>query len=189
MQLTKQDFIDWGVKINIDVYLPYFNEYIFQFRVDTKDRLINFFSNLLHESGNLYYKEEITDGKYLENRIDLGNTQKGDGLKYSGKSYAQITGRANYKAFTKWCKLNIDDFDIDFEVTPKALLLPKYCVLSAFWFWKVNNLEKYSFVNVCSIWNTGRTQNPLRPHKINGIEDRKLKYAIIEKWCIKNKIT
>lgn len=185
----EKDFIEWGIKPNIaKLYISFFNDYCFEFRVDTRNRILNFFSNLLHESGNLLYKEEIASGIAYEFRKDLGNVNKGDGVKFKGMAFAQITGRANYKAFTKWCKLNIEDFDIDFEITPKALLLPKYCVLSAFWFWKVNNLEKHTFINVCSIWNTGRIQNPLKPHKINGIEDRKLKYTIIEKWCIKNKI-
>ena len=194
MKLTESDLKEWGVKVNTSSYIPYFNEYMTQFNILSKNRIVPFFSNLLHESGNLYYKQEIASGIAYEGRISLGNTQKGDGVKFRGISFAQITGRANFRAFTIWCKATIKDFSIDFEETPLALLLPKYCVLSAFWFWKVNKLEKYAdmgdFKNVCSIWNTGRIQDPdpKKAHTINGLADRELKKDIITKWCDKNKI-
>lgn len=190
--LKSSDFIEWGVKVSMDNYVPYFNLFLTEFNITTKNKICSLFSNLLHESGNFYYKEEIASGAAYENRKDLGNINKGDGIKYKGLTFAQITGRNNFKAFTKWCKLRYSDFSLDFEESPRATLLPKYCVLSSFWFWQVNNISKYAetdFINVCSIWNTGRIQNPKSPHKINGIQDRVDKYNIISKWCDKNKIT
>lgn len=50
--------------------------------------------------------EEIASGAAYEGRLDLGNTQPGDGRRFKGRGYVQITGRSNY---TKWSqRLGID---------------------------------------------------------------------------------
>lgn len=44
--------------------------------------------------------------RMYEGRSDLGNTQPGDGIRYAGRSFIQITGRANYTTYG--AKLGVD---------------------------------------------------------------------------------
>ena len=53
-------------------------------------------ANILHETGNLRWMKELSDGWAYENRADLGNVQPGDGPRFKGAGVLQLTGRYNY---------------------------------------------------------------------------------------------
>lgn len=59
-----------------------------------------------HESGFGKYTEEIASGEAYEGRTDLGNTHPGDGVRYKGRGYVQLTGRDNYQYWSD--RLGID---------------------------------------------------------------------------------
>ncbi|MGI8542387.1 MAG: hypothetical protein ACR2MD_02785 [Aridibacter sp.] len=52
------------------------------------------------------YGEKSYFNKY-DGRKTLGNTAKGDGYKYRGRGFVQLTGKANYKKFAEILKLDL----------------------------------------------------------------------------------
>lgn len=78
------------------------NECLHKFEITTPQRIRHFLSQTAHESGGGKWMKELSDGKYLEGRTDIGNTQPGDGPKYKGAGYLQLTGRANYRMLASY---------------------------------------------------------------------------------------
>ena len=58
-------------------------------------------ANMMHETCNFVYMQEIADGSAYEYRTDLGNTNPGDGPKYKGAGVLQLTGKYNYQRLSK----------------------------------------------------------------------------------------
>jgi hypothetical protein len=70
---------------------------------------------------------EYATGDAYEGRADLGNTQPGDGRRYKGRGYIQVTGRSNYGHYgRKVAELWGADLggDLDLEAHPENALNP-----------------------------------------------------------------
>lgn len=65
-------------------------------------RAAHFLAQCGHESGGLVWREEIASGAAYEWRKNLGNTQAGDGVRFKGRSFVQVTGRYNYRLMSEW---------------------------------------------------------------------------------------
>jgi putative chitinase len=72
--------------------------------------------------------------KVYANRMANGNEASGDGFKFRGRGYIQLTGRANYTEFGK-------AINEDITLNPDVVS-DKYALLSAAWFWSKNGLNK-----------------------------------------------
>lgn len=76
--------------------------------------------------------EKIANLVYAS-RMGNGDEASGDGFKYRGRGYIQLTGKVNYESFDKV---------VDENVTANPdLVATKYPLLSAAWFWNSRTLN------------------------------------------------
>ena len=137
------------------------------YHINTPLRLAHFFAQIEHESNlkpieeNLNYSAsalfrvfrkyfptiEIAEeyqrqperiaNKVYANRMMNGDEDSGDGWRYRGRGFIQITGKSNYIMMSK-------DTYIDYLNNPEWLLREADSMVSALWFWKKNNINKYA---------------------------------------------
>jgi putative chitinase len=141
-----------------------------KFRIDTPLRLAHFLAQCAQESGNFkvvfenmnysaqnlravfprYFPTDALAAEFarkpemIANRVyddanrtargKLGNTSPGDGWRYRGRGFIQLTGKNNYAAFNRF----VDD---DVVANPD-LVATKYPLLSAAWFWSINDINR-----------------------------------------------
>ena len=74
--------------------------------VINKKQIAYILATAQHESHMGRWMEELASGSTYEGRKDLGNTQPGDGKKYKGRGFVQLTGRKNYSFWKN--RLGID---------------------------------------------------------------------------------
>jgi len=103
-----------------------------KFGITNNLRLAHFLAQCAHESGDWRYKTEIASGQAYEGRRDLGNTQTGDGVRFKGRGYIQLTGRSNYGVFSQFIGEDC--------VAQPDLVANKYPLASAAFFFNRNNL-------------------------------------------------
>lgn len=101
--------------------------------------LAQFLAQAKHETMGFTRMTEFGDADYFTKHYDptanpdkakiLGNTQKGDGIKYRGRGFLQITGRDNYTR----CG---DALNLPLEQHPELLERPEIAAKASIWFWK-----------------------------------------------------
>lgn len=113
------------------IFLVPINEAMQEFGINTPIRQAAFLAQIAHESGSLRYVREIASGKAYEGRVDLGNTEPGDGPRFRGRGLIQITGRSNYRD----CSVALYGDEAPLLLHPEMLEVTVPACRSAGWFW------------------------------------------------------
>lgn len=128
-----QQIAIYGSPQQIAAYLPMLNETMEKYDINTPLRAAHFLAQIIHESGSFRYTVELDSGEAYEGRRDLGNTQPGDGPRYKGRGFIQLTGRANYSLYG--LSLGVDLID------HPDLVATTYPADVSGWFWANHSLN------------------------------------------------
>ena len=145
------------------------NKCLETFQITTPSRIRHFLSQTAHESGGGRWKKELSDGWYLEGRTDIGNTQPGDGPRFKGAGYIQLSGRHNYRKFA------------DYIGDPRVMegvdyVAETYPYTSAGYWWWSNGMNELCDKNPTVRQVTRRVNGGY-----NGLADREHYYAICQR--------
>ena len=135
-----------------------------RYEINTPERVAMFMAQVGHESGGLKRREENLNysaqrltqvfPKYFRdvdpndyarnpekiasrvygNRMGNGDEDSGDGYRYRGRGFIQLTGKNNYKAFADAMGMSLDEA-VDYLSTAEG------AAMSAAWFWDMRNLN------------------------------------------------
>jgi len=125
-----------AAKSRLDLYFEPLKAGMTKYGITTGLQAAHFLAQLGHESMSFLYSEEIASGAAYEGRSDLGNTQPGDGRRFKGRGLIQLTGRANYAAYSKFA-------GVDYVGQPETLSIdPIVAVDVSCWFWRDRGVDK-----------------------------------------------
>lgn len=121
------------------------------------------FKSMVEYGGSLDFRKY--DPKYAPKKAkQLGNKYVGDGAKFKGRGYVQITGRYNYGIAGK-------AIGVDLIKTPKLAGNPAIAAKIAVWYWK-HRVQP----NVTNFNDVEAVTKPINPG-LRGLEDRKENFA------------
>ncbi len=137
------------------------------------NRIAMWLAQIGHESAGFNATEEYASGAAYEGRADLGNTQPGDGVRFKGRSWIQITGRNNYTAFSRWCSgKGLVLSPTEFVDNPKRLAELRWAGIGAAWYWTVARPD----INALSDRQDLETVTRRINGGTNGLADRRDRY-------------
>ena len=121
--------------------------------------LAQFLAQCFHESAGFKRMKEYASGAAYEGRRDLGNIYRGDGIRYKGRGFIQVTGRDNYRRAGAALGLPLED-------NPELASRPDVAARIAIWYWKSRvqpNVSNFNDTRAVTRWI-----NP----KMHGLEQR-----------------
>ncbi len=131
-----------------------------RYGITTRARAAMAVAQWAHESASFSTREEFASGAKYEGRLDLGNTQPGDGRRFKGRGRIQITGRANYAAIAQ-------ALEIDCVRNPRILATSPHSEIASGQWWDDHRCNAFcdrdDFIGLTKRINGG----------LNGLEERK----------------
>ena len=126
------------------------------------------FKSMVEYGGSLDFRKY--DPQYAPKKARaLGNKKAGDGARYKGRGYIQLTGRYNYKRAGQ-------ALGIPLEKNPELAEKPEVAAKIAVWFWQQRvqpNVDNFNDVRAVT--------KPINPG-LNGLEDRKEAFVDFKKF-------
>lgn len=92
-------------------------------------------AQMAHESDGFRTAVEYASGAEYEGRRDLGNVRPGDGKRFKGRGFIQITGRANYSAISHALKH-------DFVLHPGDLEHDSWAAMASASWWEAHGCNQ-----------------------------------------------
>lgn len=120
------------------------------------------FKSMVEYGGSLDFRKYDIRHNPRKAKI-LGNTKPGDGARYKGRGYIQLTGKYNYKKAG-------EALGLDLIKNPELVEKPEVAAKVAVWFWK-NRVQP----KVDDFYNTKEVTKPINSG-LKGLEDRKEKF-------------
>jgi predicted chitinase len=125
----------------------------------------SYFTAMKEKGGGLDFKKYDPKVNPRKAKI-LGNTKSGDGARYHGRGYIQLTGRDNYKRAGLALKLPL-------EAQPEMVEEPETAAQVAVWFWKTQVRPK-----VTNFHDTAQVTKPINSG-LHGLDRRERTFAAI----------
>lgn len=187
---------------DLDCYVASFNMWAEAFKINTPKRIAMYLAQTLHESNYLkatvenlnysadgllktfpkYFNAETAKdyarnpqkiaNKVYANRMGNGNEDSGDGWKYRGRGYIQLTGKENYQKLNSYdiCTANVLNDPDSVGKVEKGYSKYYLAQLASMWFWEKNKIndaaDNEDVQKATKIINGG----------INGLSNRQLLY-------------
>lgn len=147
-----------------------------RYAITTPMRAAMFLAQVSHESGGFVYTHELwgptptSAQERYEPPSDLaarlGNFERGDGYRYRGRGFIQLTGRANYRKAG-------DALGFNYEDDPDMVARPIHAAAVAGWYWDTHNCnqlaDKGDFVAITKAINGGVNGLPDRVRRLSAI--------------------
>ena len=151
---------------------PSLTQAMSDYGITTPKRQAAFLAQIGHESLGLFYTKEIwgptAAQRGYEGRDDLGNTEEGDGERFMGRGFIQVTGRKNYTAVA-------GALCLDCVNRPELLEQEPWPAVTAAWWWGTHGCNELadqgSFTAITRIINGG----------LNGLADRQNRWLQAKK--------